>query len=104
MKAMILAAGLGTRLRPLTDDRPKALVEVAGRTLLEITLSRLSALGIRDVIINVHHFADKIVDYLKFTRQFNAAFPGFDTDVHGLVEDDSDEGRHGYFVDCVAQD
>jgi mannose-1-phosphate guanylyltransferase len=70
MKAMILVAGLGTRLRPLTDDRPKALVEVAGRTLLEITLSRLSAFGIRDVIINVHHFADKIVDYLKAHKNF----------------------------------
>ena len=65
MKAMILAAGLGTRLRPLTDDRPKALVEMAGRTLLEITLSRLNSWGIRDVIVNVHHFADQIVDYLK---------------------------------------
>ncbi len=60
MKAMILAAGLGTRLRPLTDDRPKALVEVAGRTMLEITLSRLRAFGVREVIINVHHFADMI--------------------------------------------
>jgi NDP-sugar pyrophosphorylase family protein len=70
MKAMILVAGLGTRLRPLTDDRPKALVEVAGRTLLEITLSRLSAFGIRDVIINVHHFADKIVDYLRTHKNF----------------------------------
>jgi len=70
MKAMILVAGLGTRLRPLTDDRPKALVEVAGRTLLEITLSRLSAFGIRDVIINVHHFADKIVDYLRAHKNF----------------------------------
>ena len=67
---MVLAAGLGTRLRPLTADRPKALVEVAGRTLLEITLSRLYAFGIRDVIINVHHFADMIVDYLKTHDNF----------------------------------
>lgn len=64
MKAMILAAGLGTRLRPLTNDRPKALVEVAGRTLLEITLTRLHEFGVRQVIINVHHFADMVVDYL----------------------------------------
>ncbi len=65
MKAMILAAGLGTRLRPLTNDRPKALVEVAGQTLLEITLRRLRDFGIREVIVNVHHFADMVVDYLK---------------------------------------
>jgi NDP-sugar pyrophosphorylase family protein len=65
MKAMILAAGLGTRLRPLTDDRPKALVEIAGRTLLEITLSRLRAYGVREVMINVHHFADMILEYLE---------------------------------------
>jgi NDP-sugar pyrophosphorylase family protein len=70
MKAMILAAGLGTRLRPLTDDRPKALVEVGGRTLLQIALARLSSFGIREVIINVHHFADKIVDYLRANHNF----------------------------------
>jgi NDP-sugar pyrophosphorylase family protein len=70
MKAMILAAGLGTRLRPLTNDRPKALAEIAGRTLLEITLARLRAFGIRDVIVNVHHFADQIVDYLKVNANF----------------------------------
>jgi mannose-1-phosphate guanylyltransferase len=70
MKAMILAAGLGTRLRPLTNDRPKALVEVAGRPLLEITLRRLASFGIRDVIVNVHHFADAIVDYLKKNDHF----------------------------------
>jgi NDP-sugar pyrophosphorylase family protein len=70
MKAMILAAGLGTRLRPLTDNRPKALVEVAGRTMLEITLSRLRALDIREVIINVHHFADMILEYLKTNDNF----------------------------------
>ena len=70
MRAMILAAGLGTRLRPLTDDRPKALVEVAGHTLLEITLRRLQKFGVREVIVNVHHFADMVVDYLKKNDNF----------------------------------
>ncbi len=67
---MILAAGLGTRLRPLTDNRPKALVEVAGHTMLEITLIRLRSFGIREVIVNVHHFADMIVEYLKTNHNF----------------------------------
>jgi NDP-sugar pyrophosphorylase family protein len=70
MKAMVLAAGLGTRLRPLTNDRPKALVEVGGHTLLEITLSRLRSFGIREVIVNVHHFADRMVDCLKANNNF----------------------------------
>ena len=70
MRAMILAAGLGTRLRPLTDTRPKALVEVAGRTLLDITLARLRAFGVREVIVNVHHFADMVVDYLQRNGNF----------------------------------
>jgi NDP-sugar pyrophosphorylase family protein len=70
MKAMVLAAGLGTRLRPLTNDRPKALVEVGGRTLLEITLSRLREFGIREVIVNVHHFGDMVVEYLKKNDNF----------------------------------
>jgi len=70
MKAMVLAAGLGTRLRPLTDDRPKALVEIAGRTMLEIALARLRAFGITEVIVNVHHFADTVVEYLKTNRNF----------------------------------
>ena len=70
MKAMVLAAGLGTRLRPLTDSRPKALVELAGRTLLEITLTRLHTFGITEVIVNVHHFADMLIDYLKSHNNF----------------------------------
>jgi NDP-sugar pyrophosphorylase family protein len=70
MKAMILAAGLGTRLRPLTDDRPKALVEVAGRTLLEIALCRLRAFGVLEVIVNTHHYAQMIVDYLNANGNF----------------------------------
>jgi len=70
MKGMVLAAGLGTRLRPLTNDRPKALVKIAERTLLEITLARLREFGIHDVIVNAHHFADMIVDYLKANQNF----------------------------------
>jgi NDP-sugar pyrophosphorylase family protein len=70
MKAMIFAAGLGTRLRPLTDNRPKALVEINGRTMLEITVSRLRSFGVREVIINVFHFADMIEQYLRANNNF----------------------------------
>src|SRR5512133_1760820 len=70
MKAMVLAAGLGTRLRPITDTRPKALVEVNGHTLLEITLTRLRTFGVTEVIINVHHFADMVIDYLRANNNF----------------------------------
>lgn len=65
MKAMIFAAGLGTRLQPLTNDRPKALVEVHGKTLLQITIERLASFGFNDIIINVHHFADKVIDFVN---------------------------------------
>jgi mannose-1-phosphate guanylyltransferase len=70
VKAMVLAAGLGTRLRPLTNDRPKALVEVNGRTLLEITLLRLRGFGIHEVIVNAYHFADLLVAFLKAHDNF----------------------------------
>jgi NDP-sugar pyrophosphorylase family protein len=70
MKAMILAAGLGTRLRPLTDNRPKALVTVAGRTLLELALSRLRAFAVSQVIVNTHHYADMVAEYLKANDNF----------------------------------
>lgn len=70
MKAMILAAGLGTRLRPLTDERPKALVEISGRTLLDITLERLRGSGVSEVIVNVHHFADMVVEHLEANENF----------------------------------
>ena len=70
MRAMVFAAGLGTRLRPLTDDRPKALVTIAGRTLLDITLSRLRTFGVREAIVNVHHFANQVVAYLAANQNF----------------------------------
>jgi NDP-sugar pyrophosphorylase family protein len=71
MKAMIFAAGLGTRLKPHTDNKPKALVEVKNTPLLEIAISRLKNSGFNEIIINVHHFADMIIDFLKRKNNFN---------------------------------
>jgi len=70
MKAMILAAGLGTRLRPLTDNIPKALVELNGRTLLEIAIERLKSFGVTEIIVNVHHHAEKIAAFLHSKNNF----------------------------------
>ena len=64
MKAMIFAAGLGTRLKPITDTMPKALVPVCGRPLLYHVITKLVAAGYDDIIVNVHHFPDQIIDYL----------------------------------------
>ena len=65
MQAMIFAAGLGTRLKPLTDTLPKALVPLAGKTLLQWQVEKLKAAGITDIVVNVHHFPDMIIDYLR---------------------------------------
>lgn len=72
MKAMIFAAGLGTRLKPYTLDKPKALVEVNGSTLLELCIRRLLYFGFRDIVINVHHYADLVIDFLEKNQNFGA--------------------------------
>jgi NDP-sugar pyrophosphorylase family protein len=64
-KAMIFAAGLGTRLRPLTDNKPKALIEIGSTPLLGIILKKLTSQGFNDIIINIHHFGEQILDYIS---------------------------------------
>ena len=70
MNAFIFAAGLGTRLKPLTDTMPKALVPVAGKALLTHVVEKLKAAGCKKIVINIHHFGDMIVDYVKNQNNF----------------------------------
>ena len=71
MKALIFAAGLGTRLKPLTDTMPKALVPIDGKPLLEHVILKLKAAGFNQIIINVHHFPDQIIEFLKSKNNFD---------------------------------
>lgn len=70
MKAMIFAAGLGTRLRPITDNKPKALVEVGGVPMLRRVIENLKRYGIDEIVVNVHHFPDQIKEYLSVNDNF----------------------------------
>ena len=70
MKAMIFAAGLGTRLKPFTDHMPKALVPVGGTPMLEHVILKLKSAGVNEIVINVHHFAQQIIDFLKTKENF----------------------------------
>ena len=70
MKAMIFAAGLGTRLRPLTDHTPKALVSVAGTPMLERVILRLKEAGFNDITVNIHHFGEQIIEFLRANNDF----------------------------------
>ena len=64
-RGMVLAAGLGTRMRPLTNDRPKSLVTVAGRTLLDHAIDRFVAAGVKMIVVNVHYKGEMIIEHLK---------------------------------------
>ena len=81
MKAMILAAGLGTRLKPLTDSIPKALIKIKGKTLLEIALNNLIKSGFNNIIINVHHHSEQIIQFLDKNK--------FDADI--TISDETDK-------------
>ena len=81
MKAMIFAAGLGTRLKPITNDRPKALAEIHGVPMLEIVIRRLKNYGFNDIIVNVHHYADKVIEFLNSKNNF---------DINILISDERD--------------
>src|SRR5574344_400363 len=70
MQAMIFAAGLGTRLKPLTDSTPKALVRVGGETLLQRVIGKLKDAGAEKIVVNVHHFAQQIIDFIKENNNF----------------------------------
>lgn len=82
MKAMILAAGLGTRLKPFTDHHPKALAIVNGKSLLQRNIEYLQEYGINEVVVNVHHFADQIVDIIQKNHGWGS---------HVTISDESDE-------------
>ncbi|MBO4282107.1 MAG: nucleotidyltransferase family protein [Bacteroidales bacterium] len=91
MKALILAAGLGTRLRPLTNERPKALVEANGVSLLERNIRFLQAQGISEIIVNVHHFGEQIMD---FVHARDWGLPVRISDERGLLRDTGGGIRH----------
>lgn len=85
MQAMIFAAGMGTRLKPLTDTMPKALVEVGGEPLIKRVIGRLADAGVDHIVVNVHHFAGQIVDYLKRNNNFGLSISVSD-ESDGLLE------------------
>ena len=86
-KAFVFAAGMGTRLAPLTDDRPKALVKLNGKPLLWHVSKKLIAEGFDDVTINVHHFAQQIIDYVK-SNEYIEIFNGKAIKIN--ISDESD--------------
>ncbi len=70
MNALIFAAGLGTRLKPLTDTMPKAMVPINGKPLIQILIEKLKMIGVEEIVINVHHFASQIIDFVEKNDSF----------------------------------
>jgi NDP-sugar pyrophosphorylase family protein len=98
MKAMILAAGLGTRLKPFTNKHPKALVTVNGKTILQRNIEYLAGFGIKDVIINVHHFADQILNLIKNKKGFGSKIT-FSDETNEVLETGGGIKKAGWFFE-----
>ena len=97
MKAMILAAGLGTRLKPFTDKHPKALAVVNGKTLLQRTIEYLAGFGYKDIIVNVHHFADQIIEVIEKNNGFGSSVTISD-ETEAVLETGGGIKKAGWFL------
>lgn len=95
---MILAAGLGTRLKPFTDKHPKALVTINGKTLLQRNIEYLASYGIKEIIVNVHHFADQIIDLVKTNNGFGSSVT-FSDEVAEVLETGGGIKRASWFFE-----
>jgi NDP-sugar pyrophosphorylase family protein len=98
MKALLFAAGLGTRLHPLTNDKPKALVEINGQTLLQITIEKLVHFGFDEIIINIHHFADLMIETIEKNKGWGAKITISD-ERNELLETGGGLKKAAYFFD-----
>lgn len=96
MRAMIFAAGLGTRLKPLTDHMPKALVPVAGRPMLEHVILKLKEAGFTELVINIHHFGEQIIDFLKANQNFGLTI--HISDERDMLLDTGEVSKGGNFL------
>lgn len=101
MKGFIFAAGLGTRLKPLTDTRPKALVNYQGRPMIEIVIDQLKKQGINEFIVNIHHFGEQIVDYIN-ARADHTSFSI--SDERDLLRDTGGAIRHAYLNNLLGME
>ena len=98
MKAMILAAGLGTRLKPFTNKHPKALITVNSKTILQRNIEYLAGYGIKDVIINVHHFPDQIIHLIKTKKGFGSKIT-FSDETNEVLETGGGIKKAGWFFE-----
>ena len=98
MKAMILAAGFGTRLKPFTDKHPKALAPVNGKSLLQRNIEYLLRYGYDEIIVNVHHFADQIIDVVKLNNGWGAKI-SFSDETDAILETGGGLKRAAHFFE-----